>query len=143
VLRLVLLIAGVALTVHAALALGDHRRCTRATTAINGALFHDREPAGGLAEQQRRLERSCSDPAVLAGVSTVMTTAGRAAPGLALARRATHDAPDLFVAWVALTQALERRDPAGARTARAHALRLNPLGRVPPAAGAGAARQAP
>lgn len=138
--RLALLYACVPVVVLGVVRLHDHDRCNSAQDAIVTALFHHREPSGGLAARQRELVASCHDETAIAGVSAVLTTAGRRGPALELARRATHDAPDAFLGWVALGQALERTDPRGAAVARARARALNPRGLVPRAAGAGAAR---
>jgi hypothetical protein len=115
--------------------------CQSARGAIVTALFHHREPAGGLAHQQQRLVDSCRDRTVLAFVSTVETTAGRHAFALALARKVTRDEPNNRVGWIALSQALARSDPRGSAAAVARAKRIDPMGVVPAAAGAGAARR--
>ena len=105
------------------------------------ALFHHREPAGGLAHQQQRLVDNCRDGSVLAFVSTVETTAGHRDLATALARKVTRDEPRNRVGWVALAQALQGSDPRGAAAAAARAKELNPRGVVP--AAAGAARRGP
>lgn len=140
--RAILLVAAAAAIAFGAHGLHDRNACDAAGSRITTALFREQEPAGGLATQQRRLEDACDDPAVLAAVSSVMTTAGRRKPALALAYRATRKYPRSFPAWVALGQALERTDPAAAAAARREARTLNPLGLIPRATGAGAARRA-
>jgi hypothetical protein len=117
--------------------------CESTRRAVVAALFHHREPAGGLARQQRRLIDDCRDGSILAFVSAVETTAGRRSYATALARKVTRDEPRNRVGWVALAQALERSDPRGAAAAAARAKRLDPRGAVPRAAGAGAARRGP
>jgi predicted Zn-dependent protease len=120
----------------------DHR-CQDARQAIVTALFHHRLPEGGLAFQQRRLLGNCRDGSLLAHVSTIETTGGQRASAIALARRVTRDEPRNRVGWIALAQALAAGDPARAAAARERARMLDPMGRVPPAAGAGAPRPAP
>jgi Flp pilus assembly protein TadD len=117
--------------------------CESARTAILTALFHHREPAGGLARQQRRLVDDCRDGSILAFASTVETTAGHRGYATALARKVTRDEPRNRVGWIALAQALERSDPRGAAAAAARAKALDPRGAVPRAAGAGAAPPSP
>jgi hypothetical protein len=128
----------------AAIALGLtrlHRTdgCESTRRTIVTALFHHRLPQGGIALQQRRLTRDCRDGSVLAFVSTVETTAGLRGPATSLARTVTRREPRNRVGWIALAQALQRTDPRGAAAAAARAKALDPRGRVPGAAGAGAA----
>jgi len=138
--RIALVAVSVAAVVFGVLRLHRSDECESARTAINTALFHHREPAGGLARQQRRLLDNCRDGSVLAFVSTVETTAGRRRFATALARKVTRDEPRNRVGWVALAQALQRSDPRGAAAAAARAKKLDPRGAVPRAAGAGAPR---
>jgi Flp pilus assembly protein TadD len=142
-LRVALIAVCVAAVVFGAVRLHRNDSCQSARSAIVTALFHHREPDGGLAEQQQRLTGECRDGTLLALVSTVETTAGRHTFALALARRVTRDEPRNRVGWIALSQALARTDPRGSAAAAARARTLDPRGFVPPAAGAGAARQAP
>jgi len=110
--------------------------CESTRSAIVAALFHHRQPAGGLANQQRRLVANCRDRSVLAFVSTVETTAGYHALATSLARKVTRDEPRNRIGWVAFEQALQRSDPRGAAAAAVRAKALNPRGVVPAAAGA-------
>jgi Flp pilus assembly protein TadD len=140
-LRIALVAACVAAVVFGVSRLHRSDECEGARTAINTALFHHREPAGGLAHQQRRLLDNCRDGSVLAFISTVETTAGHHGFATALARKVIRDEPRNRVAWVALAQALERSDPRGSAAAAARAKALDPRGAVPRAAGAGATRR--
>lgn len=142
-LRAPLLAVCAAAIVFGAVHLHRTDACQAARGAIVTALFHHREPPGGLARQQRRLVDSCRDGTVLAFVSTVETTAGRHALALALARTVTRDEPRNRVGWIALAQALTLSDPRGAAAATARAKQLDPRGVVPAATGAGAPRRAP
>jgi hypothetical protein len=134
--RLALAAACVAAIVFGATRLHKDDTCESARSAIVTALFHHREPAGGLAHQQRRLVENCRDRSVIAFVSTVETTAGRTGPAAALARKVTHDEPRNRIGWIALAQALQDSDPSGSKAAAARAKALNPRGVVPPAGGA-------
>jgi hypothetical protein len=138
-LRAPLLAVCAAAIVFGAIRLHRDDSCQSARGAIVAALFHRQEPAGGLSRQQRRLIDSCRDGTVLAFVSTVETTAGRHAFALQLARKVTRDEPRNRVGWIALSQALARTDPKASAAAVARAMKLDPRGFVPPAAGAGAA----
>jgi hypothetical protein len=139
-LRIALVIGACAAIVFGASRLRDEHRCTSARQAIITALFHHRIPEGGFAHQQSRLIDGCRDGSILALVSTVETTAGLRGPATTLARRVTREEPRNRVGWIALAQALERSDPRGAAAARARAHALDPRGRIPGAAGAGAGR---
>jgi Flp pilus assembly protein TadD len=137
-LRIALVVGACLAIVFGASRLRDEHRCTTARQAIVTALFNHRTPDGGLAHQQKRLLDGCRDGSVLALVSTVETTAGFHGPATALARKVTRDEPRNRVGWIALAQALERSDPRGAAAARTRAQALDPRGRIPRAAGAGA-----
>lgn len=134
--RIALAAVCVAAIVFGATRLHKDDTCESARSAIVTALFHHREPAGGLAYQQRRLVDHCRDGSVIAFVSTVETTAGRTGPGTALARKVTRDEPNNRIGWIALAQALQNTDPRGSKAAAARAKELNPRGVVPSAAGA-------
>ena len=134
--RIVLVVTCIAAIVFGAARLHQSDSCGSARDAIVTALFHHREPTGGLAHQQQQLVDKCRDATVIAFVSTVETTAGRVGPATALARKVTRDEPRNRIGWVALAQALERTDPRGARAAAARAKALNPRGAVPAAGGA-------
>ena len=138
-IRLVALAASVAAIAFGLHGLHETRRCTQAQDAITHALFHPSDAAGRnrLPSTEHRLESSCRDPDPIVKVSTLLTASGRRREALALADRATRRTPRSFGAWVAFAQALERDDPAAARAARQQALKLNPLGPVPRAGGAG------
>ena len=135
-LRIALVAACVAAAVFGFSRLHDADTCESARQTIITALFHHREPAGGLARQQRRLVGNCRDGSVLAFVSTLETTAGHHGFATALARKVTRDEPRNRVGWVALAQALQRSDPRGSAAAAARAKALDPRGAVPRAAGA-------
>lgn len=135
-LRIALVAACVAAVVFGFSRLHDADACEGARQSIISALFHHREPAGGLARQQRRLVDSCRDGSVLAFVSTVETTAGHHGFATALARKVTRDEPRNRVGWVALAQALQGSDPRGSAAAAARAKSLDPRGAVPKAGGA-------
>jgi hypothetical protein len=140
-LRVALVSVSAAAIVFGAVRLHRADTCESTRSAIVMALFHHREPAGGLAHQQQRLVDNCRDGSVLAFVSTVETTAGHRDLATALARKVTRDEPRNRVGWVALAQALQGSDPRGAAAAAARAKELNPRGVVP--AAAGAARRGP
>ena len=140
-LRAALIVLSAAAIAFGAVRLHRVDTCESTRSAIVAALLHHRQPAGGLANQQRRLVDNCRDRSVLAFVSTVETTAGYRALATSLARRVTRDEPSNRIGWVALAQALQGTDPRGAAAAAARARALNPRGVVP--AGAGAARRSP
>ena len=87
-LRIALVAASVAAVVFGFSRLSDADTCESARQTIITALFHHREPAGGLARQQRRLVGNCRDRSVLAFVSTVETTAGHHGLAIGLAASA-------------------------------------------------------
>jgi Flp pilus assembly protein TadD len=131
IVRVVMVAACVAAVIFGVSRLHQDNTCESARSAIVTALFHHREPAGGLAHQQQRLIDHCRDRSVMAFVSTVETTARRFGPATALARRVTHDEPNNRIGWIALAQALRLSDPKGSRAAVARAKALNPRGAVP------------
>src|SRR3954454_14502071 len=102
--------------------------CESTRSAMVSALFHHRQPAGGLANQQRRLVAHCRGRSVLAFVSTVETTAAYRALATSLARKVTRDEPRNRIGWVALAQALQRSDPRGAAGAVARGQAAHPQG---------------
>src|SRR3954463_14449787 len=124
--RAALIAVAIAAVVFGAARLHRDDTCESTRSAIVAALFHHRQPAGGLANQQRRLVANCRDRSVLAFVSTVETTPGSPALAPSLARRVTRDEPRNRIGWVALAQALQRSDPRGAAAAAVRAKALNP-----------------
>jgi hypothetical protein len=129
--RVALIAVAIAAIVFGASRLHRDDTCESTRSTIVAALFHHREPAGGLARQQRRLVANCRDNSVLAFVSTVETTAGHHALATALARRVTRAEPRNRIGWIALAQALQRSDPRGSAAAAARAKALDPRGAVP------------
>jgi hypothetical protein len=99
-------------------------------------------PPAAVTADARALRADCHDVDDLAGGAVSVLLAGHQRGALDLARTATHRAPDVFSAWVALEAAQRRADPAAARNAEARARALNPRWSgpaplPPPRAGAG------
>lgn len=128
--RVLVLAAAVGAVAFGAMQLHRVRRCSGAHYALLFALAHHRRPPNGLSAQIHTLTSSCDDPVALEGISILLTASGHHARALALARRAVHEDPRAQAGWVALAQALDRTDPAGARKARARVRALDPLGVV-------------
>src|SRR3954465_3189255 len=124
--RVALIAVAIAAVVFGASRLHRDDTCESTRSTIVAALFHHREPAGGLARQQRRLVDNCRDNSVLAFVSTVETTAGHHGLATALARRVTRADPRHRIGGA---RRPPRRPPAGAAPAG--------RGRPGPAPGAG------
>jgi hypothetical protein len=128
--RVVVLAAAVGAIVFGVVHLHRDRSCADAHYALLYGLAHGQAPPGGLAAQLHTLTTSCDQPVALEGISILLTASGHHDRAIALARLAIRRDPHAQAGYVALAQALDRSDPAGARRARARVAALDPLGVV-------------
>lgn len=133
IVRSALLACCVAAVVALAMQLHSQDRCDAAAKALFAFAVHGTAPSGGPAAALGRVRSSCRGGDALAAASGALGLAKRPALALAAARAAVTREPQGFAGWVALSDALQRSDPAGAARAAARAKALNPRWQGPAA----------
>lgn len=108
-----------------------HRRadavtCDSSRTALFSAGLRHAAPA----DLVRDVIGTCRDPEKIAVAAAGVRASGHPDVAAAMARKAIAAGPREFAAWAALSQALQRDDPAGAARAARRAEALNPRWRA-------------
>jgi hypothetical protein len=126
VLRVVLAAAAIALAVFGVLRVHDDHACTSAATqafALGEAKATTIAQARPVAKD---LEDHCRGSQTLANAAAALSRGAAAPVARELAAEAVHREPRSATAWISVAFARRATDPAAARTAQRHALRLDP-----------------
>jgi hypothetical protein len=123
-IRVAVALAGAAVIVLGVTHLHDDERCHAASGRAFAVFVGARRDS--LPRDVREIERRCAGAGQLAASVSALKRAGLEDDALLAARESIRRAPDDYATWLALSIALESRDPAGAARALARAHALNP-----------------